>query len=279
MISKGVSVMTQTKKRIILGLVIFTLTFIACAYAVKELWFREDDLGQIINGIIRGWDDFLRVFSSDERDLIVPINYRRSNPNFISAFVRPLKNIFFPITYYCYGLDVYAYYRLHVLVHALNAALFFYTLNLFVPLGFAFLGGCMFSFFPDVSWLVWIATLHNSLATLFLLLSFLAYYAFWKRKQNTIIALPFFVLSGTMFFLSLLSRENGIFYPFWIFSGVFLLLFDQRPKMSFFKQTLLTFKKALTYTWIFFFVHGLYVAMRFYFFGTGTFSRTFHNLF
>ena len=271
--------MTQRGKKILLSHIIFFVTFFLCAYVVKELWFREDDLGQIINGIIRNWNDFLRVFSSDERDLIVPINYRRSNPNFISAFVRPLKNIFFTMVYYFHGLNVHAYYRLHVAVHALNAVLFFWLLNLTVPLSLAFFGGCMFAFFPDISWLVWIATFHNSLATLFLLLSLLTFYVFWKKKQMHIPARLLFLCSGCMLALSLLARENGIFYPFWITSGIFLFLFNPRAAGSFYTNVFHTFKKALVCTWIFYFVESLYVLMRVYLFGIETLVRTYNNLF
>ncbi len=257
--------------KIFLAIALFSSTFFILGYATSEMWYREDDLGQIINGIIRTKDDFIRVFSSDERDLICPENYRRSKPNVLSGFVRPLKNVFFTITYYLYGLDVLAFYRLHVLVHAFNVALCFLLFSFWLPASFALLGALMFAFYPDMTWLAWMATLHNSLTVLFLLLSLICYRFYWIRTGAFSSAM--FVISGGMFGLALLSREDAVFFPFWLVTGVFLLLWPQRKSVW---QLMIT---TLSKTWIFFVMHALYVLLRLCIFGTATLTRTFNNLF
>ncbi|MFH0898342.1 MAG: hypothetical protein V1855_02090 [bacterium] len=260
-------------KKMLLSLALFSITFCLLAYAVKELWFREDDLGVIINGLITSWDDFIRVFSADERSLACPVNYLRTNPNFISGFARPLKNIFFSLIYFFQGLNVFAYYYLHVFFHALNVTLFFHLLSLWIPLGFAFLGGLMFAFYPDISWFTWIAAFHNSLALFFLLLSLIFYHAFWVKQKSNLVSFHLLLGSGLSFFLSLISRENGIFFPFWIFSGIFLVSFFPQKKLWF------SFKIALAKTWIFFAVNLLYILYRILIFGTASLDRTYNNLF
>ncbi len=252
---------TLTKK-ILISLIIFTTTLLTFGLSVDKIWYREDDLGQIINGIMRSKEDVVRVFSADEREFIVPVNFKRSKANVISGFLRPIKNIFFTGIYYFWGLNVKAYLWQHVTLHALNAMLFFWLLILFLPLGFATLGGFLFAFYPDNSWLVWIAATHNSLSTLFLLLTLLLYHQCFFEKKHTQVAL--LTSSALIFLLSLLSRENAIFFPFWLFFGVWL-----------YTKSL---KKACTKTWVFFVVNILYVLIRLWAFGIQTLDRTFYNL-
>ena len=260
-------------KKIVLAFTLFLITVTLLACAVKQLWFREDDLGVIINGLIRSWDDFIRVFSADERSFACPVNYLRSNPNVLSGFARPLKNIFFSLVYYFQGLNVYAYYYLHVVFHAFNAVLFFHLLNLWTTLSLAFLGGLLFAFYPDISWMTWIATFHNSLTTFLLLLTIIFFQSYWTRQKKQLIAFHLLFLSALTYLLSLLSRETGVFFPFWIFSGVFLLTILPTKKFWF------SVKTALGKTWIFFAVNGVYVLYKLTIFGVGSLDRTYNNLF
>lgn len=260
-------------KKIVLAFTLFMVTVTLLACTVKQLWFREDDLGVIINGLIRSWDDFIKVFSADERSFACPVNYLRSKPNVLSGFARPLKNIFFSLVYYFQGLNVYAYYYLHVVFHALNAVLFFHLLSLWTSLGLAFLGGLLFAFYPDISWMTWIATFHNSLTTFLLLLSIICFYSYWNRSKKQLIAFHMLFLSALTFFLSLLSRETGVFFPFWMFSGVFLLTILPTKKFW------LSCKTALAKTWVFFAVNVVYVLYKLAIFGVGSLDRTYNNLF
>jgi hypothetical protein len=274
--------MTLTRLQKAIGaLVIFSLTVLLFGCAVKQIWFREDDLGTIINGLIRSWQDFVRVFSSDCRSFIVPENYRRTAPNFISGFLRPMQNVFFTVIYYFFHFDPYAYYLAHVVVHALNAVLLFYVCLYFLPISFALLAGLMFSFWPDASWLPWIGTMQNSLSTLFLLITiFIFTHLFFVKnppvKKHNVCLIPrsvLLVFAGIMFFFSLLSRENGIFIPGWLFLGTYLFYTSSSDKF------LLRCKQALSYTWIFFVMNVLYVLMRMWAFGFATLERTYNNLF
>ncbi|MBS1987802.1 hypothetical protein JST56_02305 [Candidatus Dependentiae bacterium] len=240
------------------GVLLFAIVFIVFATAVDTIWFREDDLGTIINGIIRSWDDFIRVLSTDARDFICPVNYHRSKPNLISGFLRPLQHVLFTIEYYFFSDWAYGYYLVHVGLHACNAVLV-YVIGLWaLPVWLAFFSGLLFAFYPDVSWLTWIATAQNTLCTLFLLLTFI----WWKRRW----------LAGLMFFFSLLARENVVALPVWFFLGA--LFFLPQVSESFWKRIVAAFKA----TWIFFAVDAVYWSMRWWAFGFGTLGRTFNNI-
>lgn len=250
---------------------IFVCTLLTFGLSVDQIWYREDDLGQIINGIIRSKEDVVRVFSADERDFIVPINFKRSKANVISGFLRPLKHVFFTGIYAIWGLEVKAYLWLHVTVHALNAVLFYLLLMLLLPIWLSTLGGLLFAFYPDNSWLVWIAATHNSLATFFLLAALLLFARYYDQPSSPRSTL-FMFCSGFLFLLSLLARENGIFFPFWLAIGI--MLYCRHHHQIWYS----TIKKIFTATWPFFTGIVIYTGMRLWAFGIQTLDRTLFNL-
>jgi len=216
----------------------------------------------------------VRVFSADCRSFITPVNYQRTAPNVISGFLRPIQNVVFSLVYPFFGVNARAYFLMHVVLHAANASLFFLFCRLFVPISLAFLAGVMFAFYPNVSWLPWIGTVQNSLATLFLLL---AGFAFWKSAHNihnhvflssraSYYGVAWLSLSGFLFLISLLSREIGIFLPFWIFLGAYAYAPHKKSK-----QPVVT-------PGPFFLATIIYTLMRLWAFGIRTIPRTIYNL-
>jgi hypothetical protein len=154
----------------------------------------------------------------------------------------------------------------------------------------------MVAFYPRMDWLLWIGTAQNSLSLLFLLLM-LIILVVGARSTARGVAIdplvlslskdtsggktPFFHIpfsyqffAALCYFLSLLSRESGIFLPFWLALGVWLLLANQGTAMSWFERA----KSALSMTWLFFATNGVYALLRVYAFGCGTLPRTVHNL-
>jgi len=256
------------KSKLFLSILLFFMVFIPLAFCIKDLWFATDDLGNIIEGIIRNWGDFIRVFTEDERNYIYPINFNVPKANLVSAFYRPMQHIPFTITYYLFGFNAYAFYIVNVLFHALNSVLFFYLLSFWLPLGLSFVGGLLLAFNYSIGWITWISTLHNLMAIFFLLLSLLFYRSFLfgvGKKIN-------FYLAGLMFFFSIISRENTLPLGFWLFVGVYLFY---RLDVSFWQRLKYAFEK----TWIFFVAYFAYVLIRLSCFGFGTFDRTLYNLY
>lgn len=248
---------------VILGLVLFSIVFICFAAAIKQTWFREDDLGTIINGRVKDLRSAIRIFATDCRSFITPCNYQRTVPNFLSALWRPLQNYIFSIIFYLFGPNPMAFYLLQVSFHAANAALLFILFSLLVPLWLAFFGGLMFSFYPNVDWMIWASTLQNSLSVFFLILMLIC---LCTPKKHIYVA-------GLFYFLSLLSRESGIFLPIWLWLGAFIYFMAQN--YGFQTSICLALKKC----WIFFAANLAYSLLRILAFGFGTLDRTFSNLF
>lgn len=261
--------------RLILGLILFTIVFCCFAFALNQTWFREDDLGTLINGRVKDCTSAVRVFFTDCRSFITPCNYQRTVPNFISALWRPLQNYIFSLIFYIFGPEPMAFYFLQVVFHAANAALLFILFSLFVPLGLAFFGGLLFAFYPDVSWMIWASTLQNSLSVFFIISMMICLSKLMRRYKGLSFSVfdPCYLLAGVCYFFSLLSRESGIFLPAWLFSGV--LIYLMTAKLSFWSSAW----QSIKICWVFFAANIVYFLLRIWAFGFGSLDRTFANLF
>ena len=252
------------------------IVFCFFATAINQTWFREDDLGTLINGRVEDWASAVRVFFTDCRSFITPCNYQRTVPNFISALWRPLQNYIFSLIFYIFGPKSMAFYFLQVAFHAANAFLLFILYSLFVPLGLAFFGGLLFAFYPDVGWMIWASTLQNSLSVFFLILMMLCLSKLIRLYNGLSFNLfdPLYLLAGGCYFFSLLSRESGIFLPAWLCSGVFIyLMMTANPR--FWSKAW----QSIKICWVFFASNIAYFLLRIWAFGFGTLDRTFANLF
>lgn len=258
----------------LLSLALFIGVFGFYTRSVGDFWFQDDDLGIIVNGMIKTPKDFVRVFSVDERTLLVPQNYSRSKANVIAGFLRPLKSVFFTIIATIWGIHPVPFYLFHVAVHALNAVLFFILIGYFVPLWLAWLAAFTFAFYSGYSWLTWVAATHNSLAIFFMFLSLIFFYNHWRKKEafgSPFSGLSF--LSGCMFLLSLLSREDAIVMPIAV-GFVLGLYFLLDCKKTFVKSFLQAFWQSSA----FIVVYVIYVLWRYIAFGVESLDRTINNL-
>lgn len=247
------------KKNILLFFAIFVLVLVPYAIAYQHHWFHPDDLGTILNGLVKNWRDFFRIFTEDMRNYSTPYNYNVATPNVISGYLRPIQNLFFSLIHPFFGTSYYPYLFTIVTFHALNSSLFFLVLTHMLSTSYAVLGALLFAFYPDTGWIGIICTFQHSLLIFFFLLSILAYLPLLKQKHSFGRS-PLFYLSGFFFLISLLSRENLIFLAPWIFLGVYLL----ENKMS----------TAFAKTWIFFAATFVYFLFRLQAFGITTLPRT-----
>lgn len=259
------------KNKIFLGIILFILVFSIFAFCVDDIWFQLDDLGNIISGLIKNVKDFLKVFSEDERNYIYPINFNVPQANIISGFYRPMQHIPFTITYFLRGFDAYSFYIVNVLFHALNTVLFFLLLSFVVPRSLSFFGGLLFGFYPLYNWITWISTLHNFLAVFFMLLSLIFYKFYFFDKELNLKKNLYHFLSGLMFFFSVISRENTIFFGIWIFFALFIY----SPEFSGIWNR---FRYALKHSYVFFVFYLIYFLLRLYFFGLSSLLRTLNNV-
>ena len=256
--------MSSNLKKIFLTGFLFLTVFLIFAIAGIGVWFQADDVGNIVGGIIKNFSDFVRVFTEDERIYIYPMNFTIPKPNLVSGFYRPLQHIPFTIIYYFFGFNPYAYYLTNVFFHALNSVLFFYFCSLFFSLNIAFLGGLLLAFYPFYDWIAWLSCLHNFLAIFFMILSFIFYRSFWLTRKTS-----FQVIAASMFFLSIISRENTIVLGFWIFLGTFLFC----NNCNIWERI----KSVFINSWAFFITYLIYFLIKLYSFGYQSLDRTFNN--
>lgn len=259
----------KNKKTLFLGSLIFIIVFCIFSFSIKSNWFFMDDLGIIINGLIKNFSDFIRVFTDDMRNYAVTYNFKSPKSNVISGFLRPMQNLFFSITYHLFGLNPYAYYLLQTFFHAINASLIFIIFSYWLPLELSFFGGLFYAFFPGQSWMLWLCSLQHNLSLFFFLLSALLFIKWHKNQKNYLLCIS----SGISFLLSLLSRETHIFHIFWIF--LIIYIFDSSKNTKFIYKI----KNSISKTWIFFFSAFIYFLMRLYSFGIESLWRTINNRF
>lgn len=255
------------KNKIFLCILLFLIVLIVFALAGRNVWFSSDDLGNIINGLIRSWSDFIRVFSEDERVYIYPINFTIPKPNVVSGFYRPLQHIPFTIIYYFFNFNPYAYYLASVFFHALNTTLFCYLLSFYIPISLSLCAGFVYAFALNFSWITWISCLHNFMALFFMLLTLIFYRQFWVSKKW-----HWHALAGFMFLLSIISRENTIFLGVCIFIAV---LFLQHDGVNGLWNKI---KFLVSQTWIFFASYLVYFLLRLHAFGFSSLQRTLNTI-
>ena len=261
------------KKKITFASLLFLFVFSSYAIAFKGKWFSMDDLGVIINGLIKNWTDLARVFSEDIRNYASTYNYNLPKANLLSGLFRPMQNLFFSVVYHLFGANAYAFHLLHISFHALNTTLFFLLCSNWIPLSLSCLGSLLFAFYPSMGWMGWICTLQHTLTLFFLLLAILTYLPLLKQINKSFNHKSLFYLSGFFFLLSMLSRETTFPLAPWALFGIYLL---QANKIkSFLKKLTFSFTK----TWIFFAASTIYWGMRVYAFGFGSLTRTVRNIF
>ena len=262
----------KIKSKYILSFFLFCFVFSIFAFSINNNWFYIDDLGVILNGLIKNLDDFFKIFSEDIRNYASTYNYNFPKSNVLSALFRPLQNVFFSIIYFLFGLNPYAFYVLHVFFHALNSALIFLIFTNWLSIPLSLTGAIFSAFYPNLTWMVWLCTLQNTLALSFLLLSILTYLPLLKNNSITKHKNILIIAAGATFLLSLLSRENHVFLPFWLFGGLFL--FYHLPNSSIWQKIKYAFHK----TFIFFLSLGIYFFIRLHAFGYESLARTANNI-
>ncbi|MBU4269744.1 glycosyltransferase family 39 protein [Candidatus Dependentiae bacterium] len=251
--------------KIFWAIFLFLITFVFYFFSVENIWFSLDDCGNVIAGIIKSKKDLIRIFLEDERNYLYPINFNVPQANFISGFYRPMQHIPFSIIYYLFEFNVKAYYFLNVFFHALNISLFFYLTSFFMPNIFAVFAGLLLAFYPIMDWITWISTLHNFLATFFMLLSLICFRFYWIKNK-----FRYNFLAALFFLFSICSRENTIFLGILLF--IFSFIFSE------YKNLRLKFKFAFNKTYLFLFIYIIYLVLRIMAFGFESLPRTFNNI-
>ena len=141
---KKEQIIPREHKLLLFSLVIFFVIFTLIASAIKNIWFREDDLGTVYNLQVHSLQDLATLFSTDDRATICPVNYQRSKPNLLSGFLRPMQHLVFTLIYPFFTDQAYAYFLFHVTVHAINGVLLFLFSCFYLPRRYAFFSALLF---------------------------------------------------------------------------------------------------------------------------------------
>ena len=199
----------------------------------------------------------------DRPNYIENFNYRGLSPShlywmfttFHDANYHPLAWLTLGIDYVLWGMNPAGYHLTNLVLHALNAVLFYFLIAAFLKRTVvvsntslfgvqisAFMGALFFSIHPlRVETVAWVSARGDVLCGFFYLITIIAYVRM-SDKKSTIDRRKWFLLSILFFIFSLLSRAWGITLPF------VLLILDVYPlrRFDFRSETPSSFKSLLT---------------------------------
>jgi len=138
--------------------------------------------------------------------------------SFFAVLYRPFSCIFYALQYKMFGFSAYGYFLTTIILHALNAILFFFLLRRFVPLTAAYLATLFFAFHISFwDWIGWISGQEHIInCTLILIIIHLVKYHLDSKKILPLLG------ALAVFLISLFTRETAIFFPFWLPCAVYL---------------------------------------------------------
>jgi Flp pilus assembly protein TadD len=198
----------------------------------------------------------------DVSNYIENFNYRGLSPShlywmfttFYDANYHPLAWLTLGIDYVLWGMNPAGYHLTNLVLHILNAILFYFLIAAFLKrtvavsntslLGVqtsAFIGALFFAIHPlRVETVAWVSTRGDVLCCFFYLITIIAYVRM-SDKKSTIDRRKWFLLALLFFILSLMSRAWGITLP------LVLLILDAYPlrRFDFNSGTTSSYKRLL----------------------------------
>jgi len=196
------------------------------------------------------------VYCDDNKFVVDQYPFNKNISNILTSFrntlgttfYRPILTTSFIIDANIGGLNPGAYHRTNVIIHLFGSCLVFFTLLMLGSSDIvSFLFGLFFAIHPVLTPAVaWIPGRNDSLAAIFVLLSFLSLIRFLKSNQW-----PFVILHFVFFAISLFTKEIAIAFP------VLCLLF-----IALYKKEKLISKRNLYFIFIWIAIATIWFAMR-----------------
>jgi len=181
-------------------LIYFLLGFTVFLVYFNSLFvpFIRDDIHLVVhNPYIKNFLNFPHYFTQDL--------FRGKTSN----FYRPMQTIFYAIVYHIAGLKPCVFHLLNIILHILNTILIFVLVKRLYGEKIAFFASLFFGIHPlNTEAITYIS---GTADPLFFMFGLLSIYLFVKKR---------FVFSYIFFVFSLLSKETGVIFPF------FLILYD-----------------------------------------------------
>jgi hypothetical protein len=194
-------------------------------YSVFSFYFRYD------------------TFTWLDKTMFDPIDWHYFlDVNKASPYFTPMGNVLFYAMHKLFGLEPFWYHACMFAIHALNAFLVYcFAIRILGSNLPAFLAALLFGVFPaHVDAVVYVATIHHTLATAFILLSFLSFTRFLhtERKRHFYLMLIFFALG-------LLTKQIACVIPALCAGYEYVALRNRMSKSSLAKYIPLGFVLAI----------------------------------
>lgn len=182
------------------ALLIVSLICFVYANSLSGKFIWDDQALVRDNSSIKSWSNLGHIITG----------YCGQDAGVVSNFYRPLTNISYLIDYSLWQLNPAGYHISNILLHSAVAISLYWLVNLlFSDLLLGLLTALLFAIHPVHTEAVsYIAGRADSLAGLFVLLSFVFYF-----KSLHIKNLPYYFTTILFYILSLLSRENAVIFP------------------------------------------------------------------
>lgn len=212
------SIFTQSRRNVVLlSVILFFIVFLLFILSIPQWYFEGEDFGIVFRASqITSIKDFLSIFTHGTVSNQAPPDLLFNFPQ--TTAYRPIYVFSVWLQFILFKTNAIYYFWYSILLHAAICSLFFFLVCRFTsPLG-AFLGSLFFAFNPKLSVFIGKIDLqHQKLCLLFMLISLI-----FLIKYIDKLKIKFLILSLLAFFISLLSREIFIVFPFLLALFIFL---------------------------------------------------------
>lgn len=201
----------------IIALTIFIAIVVILGIPFTKWGFKTDDWANILHSKIDSFADLKNLFIEGNMESINhPSGTAPDRGSFLQGLYRPLSFVYYYPQTLLFGTKAYGYFLTTVILHALNAGLFFLLLRYFFNLLPALLAALFFGFHPSLqNWLGWISAQTYFIELLVQGFIFLCFY-YWIKERKW----HWYTAALILFFINLLLKEAGIVLPGWIFLAI-----------------------------------------------------------
>jgi hypothetical protein len=227
-------------------LLIILVAFACYLNSLPNEMFWDDDDFILKNRFIKDWHYFPRFFT----DNLVAGGYLVSN------YWRPLLLSIFAIEWHLWKDWVYGWHFVSIMIHALaGGMLFLFLKRAFAWPALALMAALLFTAHPvHNEAVVYVNSLGDSLASLFVFSSLFFYTRFRQRNKSPLQSFDYYI-SLLCYIFALLSKETGIVLVALLISTDFFLLQNHKPFWQRVKSIALS-------AWPWVIVALIYVALR-----------------
>lgn len=226
-------IMRIFKNNWFIALSIALLIILVLGIPFTEWGFKTDDWANILHSKLTGFADLKNLFTEGNMESINhPSGSGPDRGSFLQGLYRPMSFVYYwPQTLF-FGTQAYGYFLVTIILHALNAGLFFLILRSFFGIAASLLAALFFGFHPSLqNWLGWISAQTYFIELFFLGLIFICFYRWLQNSchpapssgsgrpgiQSTSNRIGWYLGAVLLFFLNLLLKEASIILCAWTF--------------------------------------------------------------